>query len=86
MLASTSCALVSDSAQLTGSAPRDRADHFAVAERDVTAKLLEVCRCVLPKSVSSNGVKSKNKLRLRCWYSQSRKTEPQRWNASIPVI
>lgn len=54
MLAPTTFALVVNATQLTGSAPRDSADDLAVSGGNV-AKLLEVCRCVLPKAVRDRG-------------------------------
>ena len=51
VLVAAAFALVLNVAELAGSAPRDRANHSAVAQRHVIAELLEVCRCVLPKAV-----------------------------------
>lgn len=51
VLSATSLAFIVDVPEVTGSAPRDRADHFAVADWNIVTKLLEVGRCVLPKAV-----------------------------------
>ncbi len=46
---------VCDISELARSATRDVTDHFAVAERGITAKLLQVGRCVLPEAVRDAG-------------------------------
>ena len=51
MLSATSLAFIVDVPKVTGSAAGDRADHFAVSERDIIAKLFQVGRCVLPQAV-----------------------------------
>ena len=62
MLSATSLAFIVNVPEVTGSAPRDRADHFAAADWNVVTKLLEVGQCVLPKAIRNrwHRVGSKN--------------------------
>ena len=55
VLAATAFTLVVDTAQLAGTAAGDQTEHFAVAERNVVAKLLQVLRCVLPQGIRNGG-------------------------------
>ena len=55
VLATAALTLVFDAAKLAGSAAHDRAEHFAVADRNAVAELLQVCRCVLPQGIRNGG-------------------------------
>ncbi len=54
VVATATLAAVHDVSEQACTAAGDRADHLAMPHRDTVPKLLQVCRCVLPKAVRNS--------------------------------